>query len=568
MVTKAKKRVAAKSAGAGARPQGNGLKTFSLHSRNESETPTMRTLNATLTANPSFHFVGVQGVRALDPETAARGFLDHALASEATPGFTAPKADAAPSEFRSLGTESIPLTGTRTVKFRQNFNKIPVYGSLVTVELDESNDLVGISSALGTPSGVDPVAKVAPADALKAVRDYPGHTKNLDGIVPRLYYYYQASASRWRLVFIFEDVPVVPTTRGPSPVLMDYVVDARSGKVIAALPRTPTAVATETAKDGLGVARTFQCELAGKVKTLNDATLNVQTFDFKFQDPAANAQALPGKPIRNPPKFPPSAVSAHANAEAVSTFLRKVLKRNNIDNKGGLMKSSINCVDASDSPDGKEWVNAFWNGQQMVYGQRHDGKGFLSMSVALDVVGHEMFHGVTDMTSRLEYALQPGALNESYSDIFGIIILNVGNADTRKWTWQIGAGLQADGSPFRDMAEPSKHGQPDHMKNFRVMPNTPRGDNGGVHTNSGIHNKAAYNVLTAVAAGALVFTPAQSAAIFYLALTQRLGRTSQFVDSRNAVVDSARSLFRTLSTADLAVKVSAIQSAYAEVGIK
>ena len=561
MVTKANKPVAAKKTKA--KPAGNGLKAFSLHSRNESETPTMRTLNATLGANPSFNFVGVDAVKDLDPETAARGFLEHALASEATPGFAAPKADATPSEFRSLGTESIPLTGTRIVKFRQTFNKIPVYGSLVTVELDDSNDLVGINSTLGTPSGVDPVAKKSPAEALKAVKDYPGHKKNLDGIVPRTYYYYQAARAKWCLVFIFEDVPVVPTSKGPSPVLMDYIVDANTGKVIAALPRTPTAVATETDKDGLGVARKFEVDLTGNVKTLN-----VQTFDFKFKDPSVDAQSLPGKPIKNPPKFPPAAVSAHANAEAVSKFLRQVLKRNNIDNKGGLMKSSINCVDASDSPDGKEWINAFWNGDQMVYGQRHDGTGFLSMSVDLDVVGHEMFHGVTDMTSRLEYALQPGALNESYSDIFGIIISNFGMADTRHWNWDIGARLQPNGDPFRNMEKPRLYGQPDTMKDFKVLPNTPRGDNGGVHTNSGIHNKAAFNVLTSVNAGALVFTPAESAAIFYLALTQRLGRTSQFIDSRNAVLDSARSLFRTLSTAALAVKVSAIGAAYDAVGIK
>ncbi len=565
MVTKTAKRVTAKSAKA--RPEGNGLKVFSLHSRDDSETPTMRTLNATRAANPSFAFVGVQGVKDLDPETAARGYLDHALASAATPGFTAPSADSVPSEFSTLGTESIPLTGTTTVKFRQTFNKIPVYGSLVTVELDDANDLVGISSALGSPSSVNPVAKISPADAAKAVKAYPGHKKNLEGAVPRLNYYFDASASKWRLVFTFEDVPVVPTTKGPSPVLMDYVVDANTGKVVAALPRTPTAVARETDKDGLGKPRAIEIDVTGKVKTLNDTTLNVQTFDFKFKDPSANPEALPGRPIKNPPRFPPAAVSAHANAEAVSTFLRGVLKRNNIDNKGGPMKSSINCVDASESSDGKEWINAFWNGQQMVYGQRHDGAGFLSMSVALDVVGHEMFHGVTDMTSRLEYALQPGALNESYSDIFGIIITNFAKPKTSTWDWELGAGLQANGDPFRDMSNPPRFGQPDNMKNFKVLPNTQRGDNGGVHTNSGIHNKAAYNVLTAVHAGAPVFTPAEAAAIFYLALTQRLGRISQFIDSRNAVVDSARSLFRTLSTADLAVKVSAIQSAYAAVGI-
>jgi Zn-dependent metalloprotease len=545
----------------------NGLKTFSIHSKDEASKSDMAALSAEEAAHPSFAFAAAAGATNVDPETAARRYLDLALGSSAVRSFTAPVADQVPSEFKSLGTESIPLTGTTIVKFRQNFSKIPVYGSLVTVELDESNKLLGINSALGTPKSVSPVAKISPADAVKAVKAYPGHTKDLDNIVPRLNYYFDRAASKWRLVFILEDVPVVPKTKGRSPVLMDYVVDAHTGKVVAALPRTPTVAAQETAPDGLGKPRSFEVDKAGGSAVLKDSTLNVQTFDFKFKDPVQQSDLLPGTLIKNPAKFSPAAVSAHANAEAVSTFLRTVVKRNNIDNQGGLMRSSINCVDESESPGGKEWVNAFWNGEQMVYGQRHDGAGFLSMSVDLDVVGHEMFHGVTDMTSRLEYVFQSGALNESYSDIFGVIIANLPNPDPRTWNWQIGAGLQSNGDPFRDMSDPTLQGQPAHMRDFRVLPNTPAGDHGGVHTNSGIHNKAAFNILTAVKGGALVFKPEEAAAFFYLALTQRLSRTSQFTDSRTAVLDSARTLFRNLAPGALAEKVSAIEDGFTAVGI-
>jgi Zn-dependent metalloprotease len=545
----------------------NGLKMFSIHSKNEASKSDLAALSAEEAAHPSFAFAAAGGATDVDPETAARRYLDSALGSPAVRGFTAPVADQVPSEFKSLGTESIPLTGTTIVKFRQNFSKIPVYGSLVTVELDESNKLLGINSALGTPKSVSPVAKISPADAVKAVKAYPGYTKDLDKIVPRLNYYFDRAASKWRLVFILEDVPVVPKSKGRSPVLMDYVVDAHTGKVVAAQPRTPTIASQETAPDGQGKTRSFEVDKAGGSAVLKDSTLNVQTFDFKFKDPVRQSDLLPGTPIKNPPKFSPAAVSAHANAEAVSTFLRTVVKRNNIDNQGGLMSSSINCVDGSDSPDGKEWVNAFWNGKQMVYGQRHDGAGFLSMSVDLDVVGHEMFHGVTDMTSRLEYVFQSGALNESYSDIFGVIIANLPNPDPRTWNWQIGAGLQPNGDPFRDMSDPTLQGQPAHMRDFRVLPNTRAGDQGGVHTNSGIHNNAAFNILTAVKGGALVFNPEEAAAFFYLAVTQRLSRTSQFTDSRTAVLDSARTLFRNLAPGALAEKISAIEDGFTAVGI-
>ena len=549
----------------------NGLKTFSLHSKDEASEARIAALRAEEAELPSFAFTATADISSVDPETMARRYLDQALASTAVREFTAPVADHVPSEFKSLGSEYIPLTGTTIVKFRQNFSKVPVYGSLVSVELDESNKLLGINSALGTPESVSPVAKISPADAVKAVKAYPGHTKDLSKIVPRLNYYFDRAASKWRLVFILEDVPVVPKTKGKtkgeSPVLMDYVVDAHSGKVISALPRTPTVAVQETAPDGLGNPRTFEADQAGSSLVLKDSTLNVQTFDFKFKDPVRQSDSLPGTPIKNPPRFSPAAVSAHANAEVVSIFLRNVLRRNNIDNQGGLMKSSVNCVDMSRSPDGKEWVNAFWNGEQMVYGQRHDGAGFLSMSVSLDVVGHEMFHGVTDMTSRLEYALQSGALNESYSDIFGVIIANQPAPDPRTWKWQIGAGLRPDGEPFRDMSDPTLRGQPAHMRNFRVLPNTRESDHGGVHTNSGIHNKAAFNILTSEKGGALVFTPEEVAAFFYMALTQRLSRTSQFADSRTAVLDSARTLFRNLPQAALDEKISAIEAGFTAVGI-
>jgi Zn-dependent metalloprotease len=183
----------------------NGLKTFSIHSKDEASKSDMAALSAEETAHPSFAFAAAAGAADVDPETAARRYLDLALGSPAVRGFTAPVADQVPSEFKSLGTEFIPLTDTTIVKFRQNFSKIPVYGSLVTVELDESNKLLGINSALGTPKSVSPVAKISPADAVKAVKAYPGYTKELDKIVPRLNYYFDRAASNggsfsfWRM---------------------------------------------------------------------------------------------------------------------------------------------------------------------------------------------------------------------------------------------------------------------------------------------------------------------------------------------------------------------------------
>ena len=577
--TKKKQVVASKTNGRSARAAGrsqHGMRTFAIHAFDESAAPAIANLARERTSHPMFAMEGAAGAAAVDPETVAQRYLAQALESDAVPSLTAPVSDGTTSEFKSLGTETIPLTGTTTVKFRQNFNKIPVYGSLVTVELDDAKNLVSINSALGEPKGVSPVAKLAPADAVKAVQKYPGYKKDLENIVPHLYYYFDNPNAKWRLVFIVEDVPVSApkgAKKGPfkvSPTLMDYVVDAQTGTVVAELPRTPSmAAVNQTAKDGKEVSRQIKVESNGTKKTLLDTSLNVQTFDFKFGDPEVDEANLPGSGIVDPPSWNPSAISAQANAAAVADFLRNIVRRNNIDNKGGAMNSSINCVVAEESNDGKQWFNAFWNGAQMVYGQRDAGGGkLLSLSIDLDVVGHEMFHGVTEFTARLEYVAQSGAMNESYSDIFGIIIANFSEPDTTKWNWKIGEGLSPDGKPFRDMSDPTLFGQPDNMKNYKKLPNTKNGDNGGVHTNSGIHNKAAYNILTAVdSQGKLVFTPQEVAGVFYLTLTQQLSRTSQFSDSLRGALVSARTLFRTLPADKLKVRIDAITNGFSDVGI-
>lgn len=574
---KLKRRAVKKEAGpprglaAVAARESNGLQTFAMHSSDLESAPMFARLRDEQPRNLAFAEAPVETAKA-DPETAAIRYLHQALDSDAVPSLTAPKAGGTGSEFRSLGTETIPLTNTTTVKFRQTFDKIPVYGSLVTVELDNKNELVSLNSALGQPKDVDPVAKISPAEALSAIRKYPGYRKQLDGLVPHLYFYFEKKRAKWHLAFFVEDVPV-EREKGEkgksSPLYMDYVVDARNGSVIDELPRTPSIAATENAIDGKKAKREIGIDSDAGKKLLKDLKWNVQTYNFKFKDPQIQGRSLPGTEITNPPiPWDPAAVSAHANAAAVAQFLRNVVKRNNIDNRGGPMKSSINCVVKRQSKDGMQWFNAFWNGKQMVYGQRKDGKGLMSLSVDLDVVGHEMFHGVTQFTSRLEYVSQSGALNESYSDIFGIIIGNWNTADRQKWFWEIGEGLSPDGKPFRDMSDPRRFNQPNNMKDYENLPENEDGDWGGVHTNSGIHNFAAYKVMTAVnASGKLVFATEEIAAIYYIALTQYLSRTSQFSDSRRGVLLAAQTLFRTMSSAERQARLDAITAAFDAAGI-
>ena len=563
-----------------ANPRPNGLTNYSVHAYDAAGSATVDQLRSEQAAFLDFRPEGSQNLADLDPETAARRHLDQALASDAAAAFTAPEGAGAVSDFTAVSTETVPLTGTRTVKFRQTLNGVPVYGTLVTVELDQNNALVSLDSSLGKPD-VDPVASVSPADAVTAAGAYPGFNPSLEGIVPQLNYWYDPAATKWRLVYILENVRVTTdqaTMREADresglepPRLVDYIVDAHSGEVVSVAPRTPSAAGVEqTATDGFGVERTFLVEEEGEGFALRDPVHNVQTFDFGFRDPTVDA-GLPGDAILHPPDWASEAVSAHANAVSVSDFLRTVLLRDNIDDMGGAMVSTINCVVEEDSPGPKQWVNAFWSPdiKQMVYGQVMVDGELRSLSINVDVVAHEIFHGVTDSTARLEYQFQSGALNESLSDIFGTIVANRGTDDPRQWDWELGERLLPGNRPFRDLSDPTRFHQPAHMDDYRDLPNTQAGDWGGVHVNSGIHNKAAFLVLTGEDdAGDLVLTPSEVAAVFYLALSQRLSQTSQFIDSRNAVVASARTLFRELPEDERERKVAAIEAGFSGVGIE
>lgn len=560
----------------------NGLRSFAFHRGDKGASAVLGAIS------PQVGRPGASGVRpsaagaragtsALDAETAARHYLTNALASEQLPTFTAGGADGEKSDFKLIAVEAVPLTGTQMVKFCQYYRRTPVYGSLVTVELDKKNGLVSINSALTEPTGVDAVASVAPADVLKTVARSSGQDPESIKATPNVYYYFDRDAQRWRLVYITRDVPkrkdsggdIEDSTAGVSnrrtqsfrlPQAFDYVVDAHSGELVAELPRSHNA--TLKALDGLKKMRTirFSQNIVGNV--LHDPDLNLHTFDFRFGNVDVLIDELPGDYVANPPDpWDGAAVSAHANAADVLNFLSTVLKRNGLDNMGGAVRSSINCVERNGT---KEWDNATWYMDQMMYGQSKVSGKLRSWALAKDIVAHELTHGITDFTARIEYKGESGALNESYSDIMGLIVANFGESDVKKWNWLIGEGLQEGERALRDMRKPENFDQPSHMDDFQKL--AKNDDFGGVHTNSGIHNKVAHNMLTAKdTAGRYLLKPREVAALFYLALTQSLSRTSRFGDSRRGVELAARSLFANKTNKQARFK--AVAKAFDKVGI-
>lgn len=225
----------------------------------------------------------------------------------------------------------------------------------------------------------------------------------------------------------------------------------------------------------------------------------------------------------------PTAVSAHANAALAYEYFNNVHSRNSINGQGGNIISVINVSDES----GNGLDNAFWNGQFMAYG---NGRfAFKPLARSMDVAGHEMTHGVIGSTAKLEYQDQPGAVNESFADVFGAMMDRddwlIGEDVVQKAYYPSGA-LRSMQDPHNGGNGSSDNGwQPKRMSEFV---NTTE-DNGGVHINSGIPNHACYLISESI--GRI-----KAEKIYYRALTSYLGPRSEFLDLRYALEQSAADL--------------------------
>lgn len=221
-------------------------------------------------------------------------------------------------------------------------------------------------------------------------------------------------------------------------------------------------------------------------------------------------------------------------------FYYSLFKRNSIDDKGMKIVQTVHY--------GSKYDNAFWDGQQMIYGDG-DGKIFGSFTTDLDVIGHELTHGVVQYECNLAYKDQSGALNESLADVFGTMIKQKTlNQDVKAADWLIGENvllgkkyalrsLKAPGTAYVNHPDLGTDPQPANMSGYVNDPN----DNGGVHTNSGIPNHAFY--LAAYNLGG--FSWEKAGRVWYAALTDtklvKAGAT--FADFKNATIVHAQKLF-------------------------
>ena len=220
---------------------------------------------------------------------------------------------------------------------------------------------------------------------------------------------------------------------------------------------------------------------------------------------AHSTTTLPGDSVRGegaPATADPAVNEAYDGLGATFDLYAEVFDRNSIDDQGLPLLATVHYD--------QHYDNAFWNGQQMVFGDG-DGDLFNRFTISIDVIGHELTHGVTQDTVGLDYFGQPGALNESVSDVFGSLVKQFHlQQSAAQADWLIGAGLftaKVHGAALRSMKAPGtafddpvlgKDPQPAHMRDYVHTTQ----DNGGVHINSGIPNHAFYLIATAIGGNA------------------------------------------------------------------
>ncbi|NLV32100.1 MAG: peptidase M4 family protein [Acidobacteria bacterium] len=257
---------------------------------------------------------------------------------------------------------------------------------------------------------------------------------------------------------------------------------------------------------------------------------------------ARNRYDLPGRLVRSEGSAAsgdPRVNEAYSGAGATYEMWRKVFERNSVDDRGMRLDATVHY--------GKDYDNAFWNGRQMVYGDG-DGVIFGPFTRALDVIGHELAHGMVQYEADLVYRGQPGALNESFADVFGILVKQYRRRQTAEESdWLIGVGLFRPGvgaRALRSMREPGtayddpvlgKDPQPGHMRDYVDTSE----DNGGVHLNSGIPNRAFCEL--ALRLGGYAWERAGQ--IWYRTLCDKLRPNSTFREACSRSVTAAGELY-------------------------
>jgi len=459
------------------------------------------------------------------------------------------------NSFKLLG-QKVDELGFTHINLQQTLNGLPIEGKIMVVHYNKEGIVTAINGDV--ENKISTVTKlgsksISKEEAIKNALKEISYTKLNKTKADKVIYIKDNSAYEVYKVNVGCVEPMIGE--------WNIYVEAYSGKIIKKEDRMrQEGPVTGTGYGADGTVKPLNLYLSGTTYQMKDTTKpmtgQVITYTANHTQTEQYQLVTNTSSVFNSEDYK-AAVDAHYFGGVVYDFYKNLFNRNSIDGNGMSIISTVHY--------GSSYNNAGWGNDQIVYGDG-DGSRFTYLSGDLDVIGHEMTHGVTDKTANLTYEFQSGALNESMSDMLGVLIetydkYNVKNGGA--WTfdtadWVVGDEIYTPGTPgdaLRSLVNPTLYNQPAHMDNYRVLPNTQDGDWGGVHINSGIPNKAGYLTVQAIGCE-------KTANIWYRALTTYMTASTDFLGARNALVQAATDLYGANGA-----EVTAINNGFDAVGV-
>lgn len=469
--------------------------------------------------------------------------------------------------LRVARSEADPMVaGRRIERLNQFVRGVRVWGGDIVRQMSGSV-VVSMTGNLYPGIDIDPAPRITAADAADSIArasgaDVRGIPQPELVVLPRdngvSLLVYQAQA--WSMA-------------GPTV----YFVDARTGDIAWQYSNRQSQSAVHAGKGVLNDDKKVSMRGANGVFTAEDLLRppSIRTYDMRSNLTRTKLVLSGLLPLSTSDLASTTAdvwtdgasVDAQTYAAWTYDYYYKRFGRRGLDNADAQILSIVHPVSrdtalSASASDSDFYVNAFWDGRRMVYGEgipatlTYGGQHYNYFSGALDIVAHELTHGVTQYTSSLTYLNESGALNEAFSDMMGTSVEIYYQPVRGRGNYLIGEDMITPGG-FRSMADPIPWGQPDHYS-LRYLGSQ---DNGGVHINSGIANNAFYLAIESgtnrtsrlAVSGVGAANREQIEKVFYRAFTQMLPSGATFAMARAATIQSARDLYGAGSAAERAV---------------
>lgn len=451
-------------------------------------------------------------------------------------------------------TDKMGITHSR---FQQYYKGIRIEGAVYIVH-SQHNKLISANGEYYKVDNLNTIPRIIPGKAVETAIDHIGAVRyywEFDKI------YYPVSElvilpdnEEMRLVYKLDIYAVEPLSR-------EFVyIDAHSGEVIKKIDRIHDSFHLGIAETSYEGTEEIITENTGENYRLRDNSYGIDITTYNMQHLTNYSMAVDYTDTDNywneTADQQDAATNAHFAAEKTFDYFYQTYGRNSYDDEGAALISYVNF--------GTNYLNAFWNGSVFTYGSGDDYN--YSALTSVEVVAHEITHAVTQHSAGLEYTYESGALNESFSDIFGVAVDYF--VDPSSFNYTLGEEFALLALPFRNVADPKQYNDPDTYKGEYWA--TGSNDNGGVHTNCGVQNYWFY-LLAEGGTGINDWENTyqvegigieKAAAIAYRNLTVYLTPYSQYNDARFFSIQSAIDLYGSCSE-----EVIAVTNAWYAVGV-